>query len=192
MKKALGAALAVVLLIAVTALITWVFFPRKEVTGIPHIVQTWDTVEVIVPRLDTVWRTRVVSQVETLPNVIDTVTVVAVPETVHTTTTDTIVEYQCPQQLQVGQYGKREKPTTLEGLTLSYDTAKTLLSRPWRVTYFTPGPLDAAVFDTFPPVMTFRPRPNECSFLCRLGLVSLGTLGGAVVTGTACLVSHGN
>jgi hypothetical protein len=177
--------LAVLVAVCLAVGATYLFFPRRETTYIPHIETVYDTVETLVPRLDTVWRTRTLTKVETLPNVIDTVTIQAAPETV-----TVVLEAVCPQSLQVGSYGEREDPTVVEGRTYRYDSTRTLLAQPWRVTYFTPGPLDAMVGDTFPPRLTFRPEPRECNFLCRLGLVGLGALGGAAAAGAACIASH--
>jgi hypothetical protein len=170
-------------LMAGTALVTYCAFPRHITTGIPQIVTHWDTVEKVVPRLDTLWRTRTLRETETLPNLIETVTVQLPPETVQVAT-----DAVCPQALAVGKAGEQ---TTVEGQTFIYDSTRALLTRPWRVTYYTPGPLTAMVGDTFPPRLTFGPAPPKpCGTLCRLGLVAVGVLGGAGVTGAACAVSH--
>ena len=108
MKQILG----IISIIVITAALTWFLFPRQVTTGIPTIVTHWDTVETLVPRLDTVWRNRILTQVETLPNLIDTVTIQASAETVYVRDT-TVVEIVCPQALQVSQYEKRHKPTTI-------------------------------------------------------------------------------
>lgn len=182
--KALWGGLAFLVILGIGVLMGRLAFPPRVVTQ-PHIVTHWDTVERVVPRLDTVWRTRVVSRVETLPNVVDTVTVQSAPETVTVT-----LRAVCPQSLQVGQYSDRSRPTIIEGRTFDYDSTRTLLTSPWRVTYYTPGPLDAMVADTFPPVVSFRSPPKECGFWCRLGYVGLGAVVGAGATGAACVVSH--
>lgn len=191
-REGLIAAALLIACITMTAAITYFLFPREVQRGIPTIKTVWDTVTVVEPRLDTVWRTRTLARVETLPNVIDTVTIQRAPDTVYL---DTLMLYSavCPQQLQVGQYGERDDPTIIEGKTITTagDTSqRSILEQPWRVTYFTPGPLDAVVGDTFPPRVTFRRPPNECGFWCRAGLISLGVLAGTGVTGTACAVSH--
>ena len=183
MKRALVTGLALIALILVTAGLTWLLFPRRVLAGIPQIVTHWDTVETLVPRLDTVWRTATIRRTETLPNLIETVTVQLPPETVRVAT-----EAVCPQALAVGDVGEL---TTVEGQTFMYDSTRALLTRPWRVTYYTPGPLTAMVGDTFPPRLTFGPPPPKpCGALCRLGLIAVGALGGTAVTGAACVVSH--
>ena len=179
MKKALQ----LLALIVATVVVVRVFFPRNEQVVIPKIETVWDTVETVVPQLDTVWRTRIIARSETIPNVIETVTVQAKPETVTIT-----LQAVCPQSLQAGNWGDRQSTTVIEGRTYTYDSTKTLLQRPWRASYYTAGPIDAMVGDTFPPRLTFKTPPKQCDFFCRLGLFGWGSLAGAAITGTACAV----
>jgi hypothetical protein len=183
MKNALG----MLLFGLFVGVVVYFLFPRKVEVHIPKIETVYDTVETVVPRLDTLWRTRTVVRVDTLPNLIDTITVQAKPETVFATSTP--VAAICPQRLQVGEAFQRDKPTIVEGKTYTYDSTRTLLARPWTATYFTTGPLDAMVGDTFPPLLTFRPAPQDCNWLCRLKLLGIGAVGGTLLTGGACLLT---
>lgn len=171
MKSALWLAVLVVAIVLLTRLL----WPRTvEVSGPPLITTVWDTVPVLERHLDTLWRERVIREVGATRTLVETVTVQLPPDTVVLGTATVAV-----QAIQVG--ATIGAVTTVEGVTLAYDSTRMLLRRPWRASYWTAGPLRAVVGDTVPPLVTFYPPPPPpCRFLCKSGLV----LGG-VATGLA-------